>query len=64
MDSTLSGMATRMEILFSHLTQAAQSSGVRECLELIISDGFKRKIEGLYNVNLEHEMKNLACGDQ
>ena len=38
MDSTLSGMATRMEILSLHLTQPAQSSGVMECLELIISD--------------------------
>ena len=34
-----------------------------ECLEFIIADLFKMKMVWLYNLNLEQEMKNLACGD-
>ena len=38
MGSRLSGMATGMKRLSKDLTKAAQSNGVRECLEFVISD--------------------------
>ena len=37
MGSRLSGMVTGMDRLSLDLTQAAKSSAVRECLELLIS---------------------------
>ena len=62
-DSRLSGVARRMQGLSLHLTQAAKSSDGKRYLEFIVLRRFKMKIGWLDNVNLEQEMKNLACGD-
>ena len=56
-------MATEKERPFSDLTQAGKSSEVRRYLEFVISGWVKMKIGWLNNVNLEQEMKDLACGD-
>ena len=58
----LSDVATVMEGLSLDLTQAAKSSEARRYLGFVISGLFKMKIGRLDNVNLEQEMKNLACG--
>ena len=52
-----------MEGLSLDPTQAAESSEVKRNLEFVVSDWFKIKIGWLNNVDLEQEMKNLACGD-
>ena len=60
--SRLSGVARRMEGLSLDLTQTAKSSEGGRYLKFVILDWFKMKIGWLDNVNLEQEMKNLACG--
>ena len=52
-----------MEGLSLDLTQAAKRNEVRRYLKFVILGWFKMKIEWIDNVNLEQEMKNLACGD-
>ena len=56
-------MATGKERLFSDLTQTGKNSEVRRYLEFVISGWLKMKIGWLNNVNLEQEVKDLACGD-
>ena len=58
----LFGVAAGMERLSLNLTKTAKSSGVRECLEFVISGWLKMKIVWLCNANLEQKIKNLAYG--
>ena len=52
-----------MEGLALDLTQAAKSIKVRNYLDFVISGWLEMKIGWLNSLNVEQEMKNVACGD-
>ena len=61
--SRSSGLAREMEGPALDLAQATKSSKGRRYLKFLILGWFKMEIGWLDNVNLEQEMKTLACGD-